>query len=301
VSRPLRSLSGLLDFECAARWSSFKLAAHELHKTAAAVSQQVKQLEEGLGFALFIRHPRQIVLTEKGQELAGTIAKILGELHAKVGALQDGDEERILRVSATHSFAIKWLVPRMHRFTEMYPEFDLRIDSNDQRVNLDDARTDVAIRYGVAADDDPTVLFKERLVVAYSPALLAPGQGALTLTDLPNFPLLHEGSTESWIKLLKENKGLKRKYDFSRAYSHSGVLTQAAVAGHGIALVPYLIAYEDVTKGALKLLHCRGTPFDQSYRLLVNRSKEGTPKIKHFRTWIRNEMELMEQGLTGIV
>ena len=67
--KPLRSLSGLIDFECAARWGSFKLAARELHKTPAAVSLQVKQLEEAIAFPLFVRHPRHIALTAKGEEL----------------------------------------------------------------------------------------------------------------------------------------------------------------------------------------------------------------------------------------
>jgi LysR family glycine cleavage system transcriptional activator len=73
MTKPLRSLSGLLDFDCAARWD-FKLAAQELHKTPAAISLQVKQLEEALGFELFVRHPRHITLTEKGQELAAPCA-----------------------------------------------------------------------------------------------------------------------------------------------------------------------------------------------------------------------------------
>src|SRR4051794_10687393 len=138
IIKPLRSLSGLLDFDCAARWGSFRLAAQELHKTPAAISQQVKHLEQALGFALFIRHPRHITLTEKGQELAVSVARMLSELRAKIDALQGGGEETILRISTTHSFAIKWLVPRLDRFTKLYPELDIRIDSNDRMVDLDD-------------------------------------------------------------------------------------------------------------------------------------------------------------------
>ena len=104
--RPLRSLSGLIDFDCAARWGSFKLAARELHKTPAAVSLQVKQLEEAVGFALFVRHPRHIALTAKGQELAIAVARMLADLGAKVAALQRGSDEAVLRISTTHSFAI---------------------------------------------------------------------------------------------------------------------------------------------------------------------------------------------------
>jgi LysR family transcriptional regulator, glycine cleavage system transcriptional activator len=291
--KPLRSLSGLVDFDCAARWGSFKLAAQELHKTPAAISQQVKHLEETVGFALFIRHPRHITLTEKGQELAISVGKMLGELRAKIGALQSGDEESVLRISTTHSFAIKWLVPRMHRFTKQYPELDIRLDSNDAPVDLEDDSTDVAVRYGPVNEGDPDVLFRERLIAVYSPELLAPGQAELTLADLPRFPLLYEKTPESWLKLLNENKALKGKYDFSRGYSHWGVLAQAAVAGQGIALVAYGIAYQDILKGALRQINCRSAPFGSGYRFLVNPRKKNMPKVQRFRAWLVAEMDDM--------
>ena len=297
VSRPLRSLSGLLDFEAAARWGSFKLAAQELHKTPAAVSQQVKHLEDGVGFALFMRHPRHVALTEKGQELAVAVTKMVGDLRAKVDALQGGDEEKILRISTTHSLAIKWLVPRMHRFTKLYPDLDIRLDSNDAKVNMDDDSTDVAIRYGPLGQDDALLLFRERLVIVYSPELIPPGRTELTLADLPDYPLLYEVTTEGWMQVLRENRILKAKVDFSRSYSHWGVLAQAAVAGQGIALVAYGIAYQDILKGALCLMKCKSAPFDRGYRLLVNRAKEGMPKITRFRAWIASEMNEMEKSL----
>ena len=294
--KQLRSLSGLLDFECAARWSSFKLAAQELHKTPAAVSQQVKHLEEAVGFALFIRHPRHITLTEKGQELAISVGRMLAELRAKIGALQSGDEEAVLRISTTHSFAIKWLVPRMHRFTKLYPELDIRLDSNDAPVNLDDDSTDVAVRYGPVNAGDPDMLFRERLIAVYSPELLQPGQAEITLADLPRFPLLYEKTPESWLQLLNENKA-KGKYDFSRGYSHWGVLAQAAVAGQGIALVAYGIAFQDILKGSLKQINCRSAPFGSGYRFLVNPRKEKMPKVQRFRTWLVAEMGEMQRAL----
>ncbi|PWF46613.1 LysR substrate-binding domain-containing protein [Massilia glaciei] len=295
--KQLRSLSGLLDFDCAARWGSFKLAAQELHKTPAAISQQVKHLEEMLGFALFIRHPRHITLTAKGQELAITVGRMLGELRAKIGALEGGDEETILRISTTHSFAIKWLVPRMHRFTKLYPELDIRLDSNDAQVSLEDDSTDVAVRYGPVTDGDPALLFRERLIAVYSPDLLANGQTELTLADLPRFPLLYETSTEMWLHLLKENKALKGKYDFSRGYSHWGVLAQAAVAGQGIALVGYGIACQDILKGSLRQINCRSPAFGRGYRFLVNSRKEGMPKVQRFRAWLVAEMDEMQRTL----
>jgi LysR family glycine cleavage system transcriptional activator len=295
--KPLRSLSGLIDFDCAARWGSFKLAARELHKTPAAVSQQVKHLEESVGFPLFVRHARHIALTEKGQEMAVAVGRALGELRAKIGALQRGDEEAVLRISTTHSFAIKWLVPRMHRFTKLYPELDIRIDSNDAPVNLEDDSADVAVRYGPVSDGDPALLFRERLIAVYSPDLLAPGQAELTLADLPDFPLLYEKSPESWLQLLNENKALKGKYDFSRGYSHWGVLAQAAVAGQGIALVAYGIACQDILKGSLRQINCRSAPFASGYRFLVNPRKESMPKVQRFRAWLVGEMDDMRRQL----
>jgi LysR family glycine cleavage system transcriptional activator len=288
--KPLRSLSGLLDFDCAARWGSFKLAAQELHKTPAAISQQVKHLEENIGFALFIRHPRHITLTEKGQELAISVGRMLAELRAKIGALQGGDEEAILRISTTHSFAIKWLVPRMHRFTKLYPELDIRLDSNDAPVNLEDDSTDVAVRYGPVSGGDPDMLFRERLIAVYSPDLLTPGQ-----LELTNFPLLYEKTPESWLQLLAENKALKGKYDFSRGYSHWGVLAQAAVAGQGIALVAYGIAFQDILKGSLRQINCRSAPFGSGYRFLVNPRKQNMPKVQRFRAWLVAEMDDMRR------
>ncbi|QOY96427.1 LysR family transcriptional regulator [Massilia sp. UMI-21] len=295
--KPLRSLSGLIDFECAARWGSFKLAARELHKTPAAVSLQVKQLEENVGFALFVRHPRHISLTEKGQELAVATGRMLAELRAKVAALQRGDEEAVLRISTTHSFAIKWLVPRMHRFTKLYPELDIRIDSNDAPVDLQADSTDVAIRYGPVADGDPAVLFRERLVPVYSPELLAPDQQALGLADLPQHHLLVVQSPEAWLQLLNVNRALKGKYDFSRAYTHWGVLVQAAVAGHGVALVPYGIAFEDIQAGALRQIACRSARFESGYRFLANPRKEHMLKVRRFRDWMVAEMAEMESTL----
>ena len=295
--KPLRSLSGLIDFDCAARWGSFKLAARELHKTPAAVSLQVKQLEENVGFPLFVRHPRHISLTEKGQELAIATGRMLADLRAKVAALQRGDEEAVLRISTTHSFAIKWLVPRMHRFTKLYPELDIRIDSNDAPVDLQADSTDVAIRYGPVAEGDPTVLFRERLVPVYSPELLAPGQEALSLADLAQHNLLVVQSPEAWLQLLNENRALKGKYDLSRVYTHWGVLVQAAVAGQGVALVPYGIAFEDIKSGALRQIPCKSARFESGYRFLVNPHKEHMLKVQRFREWMVGEMREMEATL----
>ncbi|SDG18063.1 MULTISPECIES: LysR substrate-binding domain-containing protein [unclassified Duganella] len=297
MSKPLRSLSGLLDFDCAARWGSFKLAAQELHKTPAAISLQVKQLEETLGFELFVRHPRHITLTEKGQELAATVRRTLSELNTKVAALQGGDEEKILRLSTTHSLAIKWLVPRIARFTALYPELDIRIDSSDQLADMNDGSTDIALRTYNIVPGDPDMLFHDRLVAVYSPSLLAPGATEITVADLERYPLLHEFTTDTWIALLRANNALKGNYQFSRSYTNFAVMVQSALAGQGIALVSHAIASEDLRSGALKMVDCECAPYDRGYRIIVARDKRGMSKITHFCDWLRDEVSAMQRGL----
>jgi LysR family glycine cleavage system transcriptional activator len=296
--RPLRSLSGLIDFDCAARWGSFTLAAQELYKTPAAISLQVKQLEEAVGFALFVRHPRHITLTDKGQDLAVTVAQMLRELRAKVDLLRGGHDEHVLRISTTHSFALKWLAPRLGQFTQLYPELDIRLDSSDRLVDVEREDVDLAIRHCVTRDH-PAVLFEERMVVAYSPALLAPGETELTLADLGRFPLLYEDTTEYWARLLQANAILEGPYDFSRSFSHYGVLTQAAVAGQGIGLVAYSIAYDDIQKGALRLMRARSVPYPRGYCFVVAAHKAERPKIRRFREWLQGEMQGMQRALAA--
>lgn len=297
MAKSLRSLSGLIDLESAARRGSFKLAAEELHKTPAAVSQQIKHLEEELGFALFLRHPRHVALTEKGRDFSHTVARVLGELRTKAAALQRGGEECVLRISSTHSFALKWLAPRLTHFTRLHPDLDIRLDANDRNVSLEDDSVDVAIRYGLYEPGDPAVLFPERLVAVYSPELLPPGRDAFTLDDLRALPLLDEGSNVFWDRYVAANGLPRGGYRVSRGYSHWGVLAQAAVAGQGVALAAFSIVYEDLRRGDLRMIAGRCLPYQSGYRFLVNINKERMPKVERFRAWLAEEMAEMERAL----
>ncbi|SFM63033.1 MULTISPECIES: LysR substrate-binding domain-containing protein [Rugamonas] len=308
-STPLRSLSGLIDFEAAARWSSIKLAAYELHKTPGAVSQQIKQLEMSLGFALFTRQTRQIKLTDKGQELALTVRGLLEVLHGKVAALRGGDEEWVLRISATHSFATKWLVPRLHRFTKLQPKYDLHVESSDQLTPLassTDQACDIAIHYSRGALDAAPRL-AEQWVVVYSPAVLpyTPSKQAVpvSIDTLDKFPLLYEGTTENWLLLLKKYKAvatLKGKHNFSRAFSHSGTLVQAAVAAQGVALAPYSIAHEDIVRGNLRVIPELFLPSPYAYHLRVGAGKHALQKVGHFSAWMQQEWQGMAATHEGM-
>jgi len=287
---PLRSLSGLIDFECAARWLSFQRAALELHKTPAAVSQQIKHLEEALGFALFARYPRRIAITDRGRALAATLTRVLGELHGKVEALRHDDAERVLRVSTTHSFAMKWLVPKLHRFTAHHPQLDLRVEASDQPVELAADTCDVAVRY-VRIDDADA--YRDRLIVVHSPAIAAPPR---RLADLLHHPLLYEATPELWLRLLAAHRLDALRANFARSYSHGGLLVQAAVAGLGVALVPHTLADEDLIHGRLVMATCKPLASAYGYRVLSSPDKRALAKVRAFTDWIASELAAPTSG-----
>lgn len=299
MAKPLRNLSGLIDLESAARWGSFKLAAEELHKTPAAVSQQIKNLEEELGFALFLRHPRHVALTEKGRDFSATVARVLGELRTKAAALQKSGEECVLRISSTHSFALKWLAPRLTHFTRLHPDLDIRLNANDRNVSLEDDSVDVAIRYGSYEAGDPTILFDERLVAVYSPGTAAARPQRLHAGRPAHPAAAGRGQQCALGPLRGRQRPAARRLPRLARLQPLGVLAQAAVAGQGVALAAFSIVYEDLRKGDLRMIAGRSISYHSGYRFLVNINKERLPKIERFRAWLVDEMAEMQRALTA--
>lgn len=284
----LYRLSGLLDFEAAARHGSFRLAAAELHKTPSALSQQIKQLEASLGLQLFVRHPRHVAITAEGRELAVSVQRLLGELRGQVQALRAAQDPSRLRVSATHSFAMKWLVPRLHRFTEQHPWVDIRVEASDQPADLDDGGCDVALRYGPVGGEP--LAYEEHWIAALSPTLAAAGTPMRRLLRLP---LLHEDDTAPWLSLLTaEGLPASPHLDFSRSFSHGGLLVQAAVAGQGLALLPFALAQEDLERGRLLRIAAAPLAPGWGYRVLGSSTRREAPAVLAFSQWIAAEFAL---------
>ncbi|MBT9492929.1 MAG: LysR family transcriptional regulator [Paucibacter sp.] len=293
----LSSLAGLIAFEAAARHGGFRAAAAELHKTPAALSQQIKLLEQTLGLALFVRHPRHVAITPAGRELAQTVATALAALRAKVAALRLAQDPHLLRISTTHSLAMKWLLPRLHRFNQSHPGLDIRIAADDGLADLDGGGCDLALRYQArrpVADSSDDFVYAERLVLVHSPGL-APAQ--TPLPALLRHALLHEGDTGAWLHLLTE-QGLNNPHlDFSRVFSHGGLLVQAAVAGQGLALAPYALAHEDLAKGRLMRAAVPARDSGYGYRLLLSPARLDAAPLRAFADWLRQEFAQMDADL----
>ncbi|MEX2408172.1 MAG: LysR family transcriptional regulator, partial [Rhodovibrionaceae bacterium] len=148
MSRRLPPLNALRAFEAAARHLSFTKAANELNVTQAAVSHQVKALEESLGIVLFKRLNRALLLTEPGQAYLPALREAFDLMDAATRGLLDRGMEGPLKITALPSFAGKWLLPRLHRFRERYPEIDVMVSAKDTLVDFATAEVDMGIRYG---------------------------------------------------------------------------------------------------------------------------------------------------------
>ena len=166
-------------------------------------------------------------------------------------------------------------------------------------VDLTEGRCDVALRYVAALPDDDTLVYRERLVAVVSPTLLP--EGAVTppkLATLLRQPLLFEGSPEPWLRVLEASGVRSRRLDFSRSYSHGGLLVQAAVAGHGVALAPYALACEDLLQGRLVLCDSTPLPNGYGYRVVVAAGRAPSAKVQAFATWMNDEVATMVAPLS---
>lgn len=291
MPRKLPPLKSLRFFDAAARHLSFTRAADELFVTQAAVSHQIKSLEEFLGVALFIRQNRTLILTEEGQAYWPTIRKIFSQLSEATEHLKMSGSSGELSVSVFPTFAVTWLVPRLKYFNELHPDIDVRLKAEDNLANFLRDDIDIQVHFGCADEysDDLYVvrLMEEYLVPVCAPELLSdPDRPLKVPDDLRYHTLLHDETTEIWRDWLKL-AGVK-DIDLSHGpiFSHSNLVLQAARYGQGIGIGHSVLAKTDIQMGRLV------RPFDivltskYSYNILCPDSWKNKPKIKAFSDWL---------------
>ena len=296
----LQSLSGLLAFDAAARHGSLTQAAKELGRTQSAVSQQVKSLEEQVGTALFVRHPRAIELTSAGRVLANAVGQSLEAIDRAVTEISRKREANVIRLTAYHSFALLWLIPRLARFNLRHPEIDVRLNADDRVVDLLSEGYDLAVRGG-RIDRLPEGVTPVRVdcyMPVYAPRL-APGRD-LTIEDLGDYPLLGYNDGSYWRRWLEVNGLADRGIEVSRRYSHSGLLVQAALVGSGIGIAPLTNAADALFDGRLKCI--TGTPLPSQHCFyFVPGERPVSKPVESFCAWIREEMAEMEAELEDMM
>ncbi len=297
MSRRLPPLNALKAFEAAARHLSFTRAAEELFVTQAAVSHQIKALEEFLGIKLFRRRNRALLLTEEGQSYFLDIKDIFSAIMDATDKLVARSAKGSLTVTLQPSFAIQWLVPRLVRFSERHPEIDVRIKAVDMDEGSLSDDVDVAIYYG--RGHWPGLrsykLHTEYLMPVCSPLLLASGRPLRTPQDLAWHTLLHDGSRRDWHNWLKLVGVELPNVNQGPIFSHSSMVIQAAVHGQGVALGHSVLSQPEIEAGRLVC------PFEQvlvsnnAYYLVCQESQAELGKITAFRDWM---LELVEQEET---
>lgn len=295
----LPSLNSLRAFEAAARHLSFKKAAEELNVTPAAVGHQVKGLEQFLGMQLFRRLNRALLLTEAGQACLPELREGFGKLASAVETLRTRDTRSALTATVAPSFAAKWLIPRLYRFRNRWPEISVRIDTDLEELDLSQAGIDVGIRFGSGSYPGLRVdrLMGEELIPVCSPNLIESSGSLQTPEDLANHTLLHiEGETADaawadWSMWLQAAGCSHIEAIAGPRFTQSIMAVQAAIEGQGIALAPTSIVADDLAAGRIVQLFTDipGYPTNFAYYVVSPREIADNLKVSAFREWIREE------------
>lgn len=297
MSQRLPPLNALRAFEAAARHLNFSKAAAELYVTPAAISHQIKGLEEFLGVQLFRRRNKNLLLTDSGQAALPALREGFARLADAIELMRSGDVERILTVSVAPSFAGKWLVPRLDRFRESYPGIDVRVDANSRLVDFARDDVDIAIRYG--SGDYPGLhvdcLLADEIVPVCSPRLLTGSAPLKKPADLRKHTLLHiedpimSGAYPDW-KMWLLSAGID-DIDATRGprFSQSNMAIQAAVEGHGVALAGSILVADDLAAGRLVKPFALSFPVNFCYYLVCPQATLAMPKMNAFREWLLSQ------------
>ena len=301
MPRRLPPLNAIRAFEAAGRHLSFTRAAGELHVTQAAISHQVRALEEWGGVPLFDRGGRGaggLGLTPAGRALLPPAGEALDILDHAARVLTGGDQGRTLNVTTMGSFAAAWLVPRMRDFRERNPGITLRIETNDEVADFVRDDIDVGIRYG--RGNWPGLhaerLFEEDIFPVCSPALLEGADPLRRPEDLARHTLLHDDMSVNWEAWLRA-AGIEG-VDASAGpwFRQSHLVSQAAIAGDGVALGRSAIVADALADGRLVRPFRLRLPAEYAYYFICLPGALERPAVRAFRDWLVAEAAAREDA-----
>jgi LysR family glycine cleavage system transcriptional activator len=289
VPQPLPPLNALRAFESAARHLSFTRAADELHVTQAAISHQVKALEERLGVKLFRRLPRRLLLTDEGQALLPDLHDAFNRLALAVERISARSAAGTLTVSSMTTILMTWLVPRLPRFQEAHPEIDVRLMTTQRLVDFAREDVDVAIRFGTGRWAGVKVerMFGEVLTPLCGKRFIDELKSPADLHDLPLIRSTEEDEWPIWfaaagVAAIEVTRG--------PIFDSTKIAVQAAIDGLGIAMGPPTLFADDIAAGRLFQPFPLAVETGKSYWFAVPENSADRPKVKAFRDWIFSEV-----------
>jgi LysR family glycine cleavage system transcriptional activator len=296
MSLSLPPLNALRAFEAAARGGSYVAAAEELGVSPAAVSQQVKNLEEFLGKELFRRYNNRIVLTDAGQTIYSGATSALQSISAFTEQVVSGRARSRLVISALPSVAERWMEPKLAGFFQGRPNFRFELRSEEDMVDF--ARNEIDLRFSYGINLYPEMvtipLLQDEVVPMCSPAYLARNAAARTdlLHCVADDDLIHTNwgptfvSHPSWAGWFAEAGN--RRPDETRGFrvGKSALALDMARDGFGVALGQRMMAADDVASGKLVILDDRSIPLGHHYCLVYPRSKAKKAGLIDLVEWL---------------
>lgn len=286
---PLKQLHA---FEAAARHESFTKAADELHVTQAAVSHQVRALEEHLGQKLFHRKTRQLVLTES----ARVFAERLGRAFADIAAAADDIAERpmtgTLRLSVAPFFANRMLLPVLHRFHERFPEIKIEPQMNAQVVDLNGPDLDGAIRYGDGnwPGLGAMLLWKDQVCPVAAPSFVDGRALPMDPRDIAALPLAYNlGTQEDWTNWFRRVGVSEDVEPVMIGYPDRARAIDLALSGNGVSIADITLTRNDVRTGHLVRLHPETVPSRKNMYVVFADTAHPDPRLMAFVEWFKQE------------
>ena len=280
-------LNALRVFEAVATHLSFAEAAEALHVTPAAVSMQIRTLEQYLRVPLFRRSARAIALSAEGALLLPGVRRGLAELQQAMQQLRQHRTGGVLNISTLASFLQKWLLPRLPQFYARHPDVELSIHTSPEPVDFTEGNFHAALRMTVG----PTAgLYNEKLLDEWflpvcSPEMLARYGPVRTPADLKRYPLLRSAD-ESWSIWRRPGTEIDWR-ERGAAFDDSLTVLAAAEQGQGLALTRWALVAQDIANGRIARASAQVLPCPRSYYFVCPESYLELPKLQRLLAWLR--------------
>lgn len=294
MAEKLPPLTALRAFEAAGRHLSFARAADELNVSAAAISHQIRLLEDHLQISLFYRDPNGVRLTAEGAQCLPGISEGFTQIRQSLAPLQQAAEQPVLTVSIAPTFALKWLLPRLGEFTQQYPGIDIRLSTSAKLVDFTSQDIDMALRYGSGQYEGVITekLFEERLIPLYNPKIITDKKPLVEIADLGHHTLLHDQASclnpavptwQDWLQIAGGNVDLA-KHGVWLSYPYQSL--EAALDGAGIVLGGTVLAEKEMKAGRLIPAFETVEMPAPAFYLVYPPEKQHLSRLQLFRKWL---------------
>lgn len=298
-NRILPPLKSLLAFRHSAQSLSFKKAAEHLFVTQAAISQQIKTLEQALGVELFERHTRQVLLTAEGQYLYEYVERAFQSLEEGVKGITEDPNPNTLVISSLPSFSSRWLVSRLGHFQAQAPDINIRLSPSIGLSTFSDNDLDLCIRLGQGQYEGLTskLLLEEYLVLVCAPSLI--NNNEPIREQLINIPIITDTGPDVehvWPLLQR----FLNMYDMPmKSHLHvtdSTSLMEALLSRQGLAMIRYGLAYEQIEKGQLICPLPLYMKSKYDIYLVAPAPHFKYQKVQNFQHWLETEVNVIKQS-----